>query len=181
MEPFKNELIDLTNIPRYEEVELHPIIASYWKVIQFNFAIQFLIFASIIGLFLKLKNEELTPYLWIIVPVFTLTMALIYVALRMGFKKRSYGIRTHDLIYRNGVLSTQTTIIPFNRIQHVAVNEGFLSRYYGLAQLQIFTAGGSSSDMKISGLSKEEAEKIKETILFQISDQESKLSQPKVD
>ena len=181
MEPFKNELIDLDNIPRYEKVELQPIRAAYWKVMQFNFAIQFLIYASLLGLFLTVKNEELTPYLWLIISGFTVMMALIYIALKIGFKKRSYGVRTHDLIYRNGILSTQTTIIPFNRIQHVAVNEGFLSRYYGLAQLQIFTAGGSSSDMKISGLSKEDAEKIKDTILFQISATESEQNFPVID
>ena len=181
MEKFEYELIDLATIPRYEEMELQPIRPNYWKVIQFNFAIQLLIYASLLGLFLNLKSEELAHYFWIITIAFIFLMLLIYLALRIGFKKRSYGIRTHDLIYRNGILSTQTTIIPFNRIQHIAVNEGFLSRYYCLAQLQIFTAGGSSSDMKISGLLKEDAEKIKETILSKISTSESEHTQSLID
>lgn len=173
MESFKNEVIDWNSLPRYQEANLQSIRPSYWKVIQFNFAIQFLVFASLIGLFFSLKKDLIHPFFWISISCFIFLMVMNYIALQIGFKKRSYGIRTYDLIYRNGVLSTKTTIIPFNRIQHVAVNEGFLSRYYGLAQLQIFTAGGSSSDMKISGLSKDEAEKIKEKILSKISVQES--------
>ena len=173
MESFKNEVINLAVLPRYQETELLSISSSYWRVLQFNFAIHFLIYASIIGLFFNIKEELINPYLWIILSTFIIIMTPIYFALKIGFRKRGYAIRTHDLIYRRGILSINTIIIPFNRIQHVAVNEGFLSRYYGLAQLQIFTAGGASSDMRISGLSKIDAEKIKETILFRISNRKS--------
>ena len=39
---------------------------------------------------------------------------------------------------------------------------------YQLSELQIYTAGGSSSDMHISGLQKEEAERIKSFLLTKI-------------
>src|SRR5690606_41032422 len=38
---------------------------------------------------------------------------------RLAFKKRGYAVREKDLLYRSGILSTTTTIVPFNRIQHI--------------------------------------------------------------
>jgi membrane protein YdbS with pleckstrin-like domain len=35
----------------------------------------------------------------------------------------------HDVLYKYGILATKTIIIPYNRVQHVALHEGFVSRY----------------------------------------------------
>jgi len=56
------------------------------------------------------------------------------------------------------------TSIPFNRIQHTEVNQGPLGRMFDLARVQIFTAGGSSSDISIPGLKVEEAHQLKDHI-----------------
>lgn len=169
MDEFKNEILDIAQLPHYQEASLTPITPRYWNVIRFNFWIVFFISLVLIGILFITKKESQGAYFWVILPCSILFMGFIFYALKVEFKKRSYAIRTHDLIDQNGFLSTKSIIIPFQRIQHVAINEGFLSRRYGLAQLQIFTAGGSSSDVKISGLLKQNAERIKEQILRQIS------------
>jgi membrane protein YdbS with pleckstrin-like domain len=87
----------------------------------------------------------------------------------VGYRKKGYAVREKDILFRHGILSTTTTIIPFNRIQHVAIHEGFFSRMYDLSELQIYTAGGSSSDLHIPGLPKYEAEQIKTFLLNQIT------------
>ena len=61
--------------------------------------------------------------------------------------------------------------IPYNRVQHVALHEGFVSRIFGLAKVEIFTAGGSSSDLEIPGIEKEEAENIKQLLMGKIQKQ----------
>src|SRR5690606_34653268 len=86
-----------------------------------------------------------------------------------AFHKRKYAVREHDIIYQRGLLSNHVTIVPFSRIQHVAVYESFLARKLKLAQIQIFTAGGTAGTLKISGLEKENAEKIKAVILGKIT------------
>jgi membrane protein YdbS with pleckstrin-like domain len=50
-------------------------------------------------------------------------------------------------------------------VQHAEVSSGPLQRKYGLASLKFFTAGGSSVDLKIDGLSKERAEEIRSFIM----------------
>ena len=139
-----------------------------------NFLLTFLILGGLITAFSFLP--KIGQYRWYIIGAFVVLMVIIFTLQKMAFYKRSYAIRERDIIYRRGLLSTTTTIIPFTRIQHVALNEGFIARYYGLAQLQIYTAGGSSSDLKISGLSKEDAEKIKSVIMLEIVKKENDLT-----
>ena len=90
---------------------------------------------------------------------------------RISFKKKGFAFRTHDVLFRHGIIATNTLIIPYNRIQHVALHEGLLSRYFGLSKIEIFTAGGSSSDIQIPGITKEQAENIKQLLMGKIQKQ----------
>ena len=84
--------------------------------------------------------------------------------LRISFTKKGFALREHDVIFKSGVVSETTVIVTNNRVQHVALHQGLLSRYFGLASIELFTAGGSSSDLKINGLLLEDAKKIKESV-----------------
>jgi membrane protein YdbS with pleckstrin-like domain len=57
------------------------------------------------------------------------------------------------------------TAVPFNRIQHVETSNTPFDRRYGIATLRLFTAGGSGADLKIDGLGKKAAEKLRVYIL----------------
>lgn len=170
---FTNETIAIAALPKFEKVQFSRLHKNYLKVIYFNMAITLLFFA--IGIILLLYiNEDLQSSL--IFTVFGISYFVFAVLLIAGqiasFNKRAFAIREKDILYRRGIFATTTTIIPFNRIQHVAMHQGIFSRMYGLAQIQIFTAGGSSSDMRISGIEKEKAESIKELLTQQIQNQD---------
>lgn len=170
MTPFTNEVISIESLPKYEEAEMTAIQKKYWTVMVINFLITFLVVGGIISVISVLFG---TPqYLWYILGGYSILMIVSFFLKKISFSKRSYALRERDIIYRHGILSTITIIIPFTRIQHVGINEGFVSRYYNLAQLQIYTAGGSSSDLKISGLLKVDAEQIKEAITIHLTDKE---------
>jgi len=81
-----------------------------------------------------------------------------------GFKKRGYALRQRDITYKKGFLIHSQTTIPFNRVQHCETTQGPLSRAFGLMSLKVFTAGGASSDLRISGLRPEEANRLKDFI-----------------
>jgi membrane protein YdbS with pleckstrin-like domain len=87
---------------------------------------------------------------------------------RLAFVKKGFAFRQHDVLFRRGVIATNTIVIPYNRIQHVSLHEGIVSRFFGLAKIEIFTAGGSSSDIEIPGILKEEAENIKQLLMGKI-------------
>lgn len=170
MENFTNETIDTTQLPRFEDVALTPLHPSYWKVIVANLAFIFLILGAGAGTAVYFI-EELQPHIVTVVVIYAVLLLLMFVIYRMSFKNRGYAFRTHDVIYRSGAISITTTIIPYNRVQHAALHEGWLARYFGLASVEIFTAGGLNSDIKIPGIEKEHAENIKQLLMGKIQNE----------
>ena len=98
-------------------------------------------------------------------------IALIFFFSLLSYRKKGFAFRNHDVLYRSGIIATSTMVIPYNRIQHVALHEGLVSRYYGLAKIEIFTAGGNASDIEIPGIEKAQAEDIKQLLMGKIQKQ----------
>jgi membrane protein YdbS with pleckstrin-like domain len=170
MEPFTNNTIDITQLPRFEAVEFQKLQPDYWKVLVINRFIVFLVLAIGIGFanYFIQEIKMMIPFIW---GGFGLLLVLAFLFLRIAFLKKGFAFREHDVLFRNGIIATNTIIIPYNRVQHVALHEGVLSRYFGLAKVEIFTAGGSSSDIEIPGIEKEQAEKIKQLVMGKIQQQ----------
>lgn len=169
MEPFTNETLHIDNLPKFEEVAFSPIHPSYKKVVYLNLAIFFLILGGIFAALIYFEEEFQSQTIIIsTVSGFLLLLIVSFVWYSIAIRRRFFAVRERDILYKRGVLSTTTTIMPFNRIQHVALHEGAFPRIFNLAQIQIFTAGGATSDVKISGLEKEQAEKIKALLMQQI-------------
>ena len=170
MQNFTNEPIDITALPRYETVKLNKLHLKYWKVILVNTILVFaiMIVSAVLGVIFieELADKALIlGFLIVLLLFFTLFFA------KVSFNKRGFAFREHDVIFRNGIISTNTMVIPYNRVQHVAVHEGFVSRFFGLAKVEIFTAGGNSSDVSIPGIKKEQAEDIKQLLMGKIQKQ----------
>lgn len=170
MENFTNETIDTKQLPRFEEVELSSLHPKYWNVVVLNTSILFVLLALVLT-FILYKVEELNSLTSYILIAFGLVLLIAFYLTRIGFKKKGFAFRNHDVIYRSGIIATNTMVIPYNRVQHVALHEGFISRYFGLAKVEIFTAGGSSSDIEIPGIAREEAENIKQLLMGKIQKQ----------
>ncbi|HRP90045.1 MAG TPA: PH domain-containing protein [Edaphocola sp.] len=172
--PFQNMGIDLQNI-QIEDVEtlnFTPIEPKYWKVILLRFLILVLITTLLIGLTGNFFPEFFRQYLLIIIggSLFVLLSGLFLS--RLSFSKRSFAVRTHDILYRHGVLSNSLTIVPINRIQHVKITETFFMRFFRLASLEMFTAAGlQNGTIRIPGIKLEEAEKLRAFLLSRINEQ----------
>jgi membrane protein YdbS with pleckstrin-like domain len=170
MENFSNETIDTTMLPKFEAVQFSVLDADYWKVSMLNVIIFFLIAGAGLGLLLFYNSELLVFAVQISVAYFVL-LSIVLLLSRISFKKKGFAFRTHDVLFRYGIIATNTIVIPYNRVQHVALHEGLLSRYFGLAKVEVFTAGGSSSDIEIPGIKKEQAENIKQLLMGKIQKQ----------
>jgi membrane protein YdbS with pleckstrin-like domain len=167
MENFTNEIIDTTKLPRFEEVEFSVLHSNYWKVTLINAFFLFLILAVGLGALLFF-NQGLLVFLIEILVIYSVLLIAVLLLSRIGFKKKGFAFRTHDVLYRYGIIATNTIVIPYNRVQHVALHEGFVSRFFGLAKIEVFTAGGSSSDIQIPGIEMEQAENIKQLLMGKI-------------
>ncbi|MFV5695324.1 PH domain-containing protein [Flavobacterium sp. LB3P122] len=170
MENFSNETIDITQLPKFEEVPFLSLKKLYWKVILINMFIVFLLLAIGLG-FAMIKIEELVACQLEIGIAFGLLILIFIFFSYLSFNKKGFAFREHDVLFRYGIIATNTIVIPYNRIQHVALHEGMISRYFGLAKIEIFTAGDSSSDIEIPGIEKEQAENIKQLLMGKIQKQ----------
>jgi membrane protein YdbS with pleckstrin-like domain len=171
LENFTNETIDTTKLPRFEEVQLTALHPNYWKVIVIHLAIFFLILWIGLGLILTFGNPEVLEYKTQLILVAVFLPAVIVFFSRISYKKKGFAFREHDVLFRSGIIATSTIVIPYNRVQHVALHEGLISRAFGLAKVEIFTAGGKESDIEIPGIAKSQAEDIKQLLMGKIQKQ----------
>jgi len=170
MENFINETINTKQLPRFEEVEYTSMHKNYWQVTLLNSAIFFVIL-GIALVFALVFRTEMKPYQILSIVLYFLILPTAIFFLRLGFLSKGYAFRNHDVLYKSGVVAIKSMVIPYNRVQHVALHEGFISRFFGLATVEIFTAGGSESDLQIPGIPKEEAENIKQLLMGKIQKQ----------
>ena len=166
-QPFSNETIDTLVLPQFEDVQLMPLHPSYLKVIWFNIALVFgtIAIAAGFGFYFII---ELQPYRLAISGAYIFIVLLTIVINVINFKTRGFAFREHDVIYRSGAISINTTIIPYNRVQHVAIHESLVARWLDLATIEVFTAGGVGGDIKIPGLEKIHAAAIKQLVVGKI-------------
>ncbi|TXK71118.1 PH domain-containing protein [Mesonia sp. HuA40] len=172
MKDFVNNSIDLDDLPDFESVYLKGSVKTYFKKMVLQWAIFCLVYSLIL---LALVNLNWGIPIWVFKISSLFAFFLVLLGVFLSFKRyRSigYALRQKDVIFQRGWLMKKTTVIPFNRIQHVASKQSFLDKKLGLAVLRIYTAGGSGSDISIVGLLPEEALKIKEFIIQLIDAEE---------
>lgn len=166
---FENIELPIADLPDFKTVNLNGVEKSYKKIIWLNTALIFLpLFAAPI-VFLVLG---IIP-IWIPITVLAIVSVIFtiqVIEIEKGFPRKKYGIRQHDIIYQNGFFYFKEVVVPFNRIQHVEIKQGPLSRIFKLYALKLYTAGASSGDLVINGLNKDNAQKLKAKVLAQTSD-----------
>ena len=166
LDSFQN--IVVSSFPNILEVEFKYINRKYLKVILINITFVYLSLLAVV-FFLEYKNilglEEVIFWLFLFITILFIYTIFIKI---IGFKRRKFLVREKDISYKKGVFYKKITTVPFNRIQHVEIDQGPISRFFNLASLSVFTAGDSSDDLKVNGLLKDEAQQIKEYISNQI-------------
>lgn len=165
---FTNNQIDTSALPRYETVVFRKLESDYLKVIFIRLAIAAIVLAVLFGIsyaFVEVDTVGITTT--IVVAAIYLFVAIAWI---VSFHKRGFAFRDHDVLYRSGLIATNITIIPYNRIQHVVLHEGLFSRMFGLAEIKVFTAG-MGSDIEVPGIRKDEAQAIKQLLTGKIQKQ----------
>lgn len=169
---FSNQQINSKTLPQLEEVVYEPLHSKYKNVVLITTVVMVLVIGAIgaCGFYLPLEKEALlveykTTVLGISI-VWAIALAILRIA---GVAKKGYAVRAHDISYKTGLINQKQITIPFNRVQHVEIYEGFLLRLFGLCQIEFFTAGGNFGDLKIPGLPLKEADRIKAFVIEQIS------------
>ena len=158
---FTNSQIDITALPKLEDLELEPISPKYFTIIIINVLVTYLSFiGALIALKYFIKDDDgYHTVFWYILTTLILASIFQMIIYKLGFKKRKYALREKDIIYSSGYIVNNTTTLPLNRIQHLEIKRSFMARRLGLATLKIYPAGESGGDIAIKGLLNTIAEK----------------------
>jgi|TARA_B110000879_G_scaffold9601_1_gene12406 hypothetical protein len=163
---FQNNAV--TSYPEITQTDFKSINKRYFKVIVIQTTLIFtVLFIAIVFMNYKDLFQWSEYSVWLYVMLSVIFMVILFLKI-IGFKKRKYAVREKDISYKKGVFFRSLTTVPFNRIQHIEIDQGPVARYFGLVALSVFTAGDSSDDLKVSGLLKKDAVQIKEFISTKI-------------
>ena len=168
IEIFSNEQLEVIQLPRVEDLNYQPLELRYKTVLLLGRLIYSFITALVVGLILLFSplKDELPRWAIICFVVFYLLyLAWGFFMTIKKFENKSYALRQRDIIYREGWLWKHQTTTPFNRVQHVSIDQGPIERNFNLSKLKIFTAGGKASDITVPGLAPETADQLKEYIV----------------
>ncbi|MFC1695812.1 PH domain-containing protein [Pseudomonadota bacterium] len=164
---FTNVQFDIDALPQATALEMQPMPQVYRREIMTQLAIIFvpMFLISWVSWLLPIP-EPTVKFVFRFLPLLIgLIAVLVSVLAVMQFRVKAYALREQDIAYRSGLVFRKTVLLPFNRVQHMEVASGPLQRRFGLASLKFFTAGGSSVDLKITGLEAPEAERLQAFIL----------------
>jgi membrane protein YdbS with pleckstrin-like domain len=163
---FTNEQIHTAKLPSLDEVEFEKLDPAHRRMslMQSGFLSLGLCIAYFIGSAFEsmlFQTFYLSIFLttWVLFSVMNLTLSY------YGHEKAGFALRERDVLYKSGIFFQEVQAVPFTRIQHCELSQGPLERYFGLSSVSVFTAGGSSSDLEIEGLSREKAILLKNYIL----------------
>jgi membrane protein YdbS with pleckstrin-like domain len=110
---------------------------------------------------------------WVLVFLFWAGQALYFFWMaRRRFYREGYAVREKDIIHTRGYWVRTQLTVPYNRVQHVEIEQGPLARALGLGSISVYTAGDSGGDLSISGIEYTEAERIKQFIAQKVGTDE---------
>jgi membrane protein YdbS with pleckstrin-like domain len=161
-----NPVLDLSGVPRLEEVEFHAVSRKYLRLrLGVWGGAQLLILAAAVApavahVLTEDPEWAMLSQWWWPVGVQSVFALLWFLEEWKGFPRRGYAIRERDITYRTGWLFRTTTTVPFGMIQHSELVQGPVSRLLQIKNLRLFTAGGSGN-LRIAGLDEEQAETLR--------------------
>ena len=113
-----------------------------------------------------LVAEYLTPFpnFIIVGPVALILLGVVVFLPHRRYAARGYALSEDRLRVVRGIMFHSDTVVPFGRVQHIDVDRGPIERYYGLATLQLYTAGSHGDVVPLPGLGHDDALAMRETI-----------------
>lgn len=101
----------------------------------------------------------------ILIPIVIMLVLLASLFFRwVAWMRFRYHIGEHDIRIEKGILSRTARSIPYERIQDVSIEQKPLARMMGLGEVKFETGGGEGDDAKLSFVSLDEAERLRELV-----------------
>ena len=132
--------------------------------IQFVWALRSLVLAALAAIptYAGYAFFGLSQYVAAAIPGAVLLLGIVFAVAR--YRRWGYEIREDDIYLERGVITQVRTVVPLVRIQHVDSRRGPIERATGLASCVVYTAGSRGADVRIPGLTPENADQLRERL-----------------
>lgn len=121
----------------------------------------------------------------ILIPIVIMLVLLASLFFRwLVWMRFRYHIGEHDIRIEKGILNRTARSIPYERIQDVSIEQKPLARIMGLGEVKFETGGGEGDDAKLSFVTVDEAERLRELVrarksgVADVSDENEAVDQP---
>ena len=101
-------------------------------------------------------------------PVLVLIGYMVLISPGRQFRAWGYRMDEEELHLRRGVWIETETIVPLDRIQHIDISQGPIERPLAVCRLVVHTAGTQHSRVVLPGLSRGDAERMRDEIRLRI-------------
>lgn len=132
-----------------------------------------IISAVSLGIFFAIKNGIIdlgsTAGHWaqiICIAVFLLELAETLISPFFRYNRYQYSLTNEEVQVKQGYIFSEHTIVPISRLHKINIEAGPIDRMFGLASVEITTAGG---DITIKFLERQKAEQISENLKNRIN------------
>jgi len=163
---------------------LHPGAKWSFRIRGYFSGLFLLIFLTGIIVFPMSANSDLNWTLITLIFLSYLVAIILFVEIfsRLSYNNWKYEFTEDTLKIEKGIIWKKYTSIPYERVQNVDLHRGVIARMLGFSVVNVQTAGASFvqggrdaiSEGFIPGVSKEEAEKIRDFLTKKISGKKSK-------
>lgn len=109
-----------------------------------------------------LSSQLLTVCLLIIMTLLTI---LYWFLTAIQYRYTGYHLDEDGFAIRQGMLWRHEVFVLRSRVQHIDITNHPLSRFLGLAKLHVYTAGTKLGSISLDGLSRAEAEYIRDQLI----------------
>ncbi len=82
----------------------------------------------------------------------------------LTWRRFTYEMLPGEIIIEQGLISRQRRVIPFDRVQDVAIERPLLARLIGTARVRVETGGSAADEGKLDMVSLDEAQRLRDTI-----------------
>jgi membrane protein YdbS with pleckstrin-like domain len=101
-------------------------------------------------------------------------LILLYLALwapPRRYRAWGYKMDAEELRLRRGVWTRVQTVVPLDHVQHIDVSQGPLERAFRICSLVLHTAGTLHSQIVVPGLTRDDAERMRDEIRARIREE----------
>lgn len=151
-------------------MNFEPLSPAYKKMLMVSILLVLLVVVAVNLAINLVAAGSLQPLLTIVgaagpIGVVLLGAILVLTLPKMLWQSKGYQLREQDIHFRHGIIWHHVTSLPYVRIQHVELESGPVERYFKLATLKFYTAGGGAADMRIPGLPYAVASKLRSFVI----------------